>query len=187
MAMAPNDTAMPTATTPTPAQPVFTVQRLVRFSDCDPAGMVFYPQYFVMLNGLVEDWFTSALQVDYADLLGVRKLGLPTASLQCDFKAPSRMGESITLQLRLLRVGRRSLTLAVQCTGLDGTLRWSAQAVIVTTSLAHDGSIPIPPDVVQGIERWQALSGDTMNPQAHIRSLPPEEAHASLEAARREA
>jgi DNA-binding MarR family transcriptional regulator len=30
--------------------------RLIRFSDCDPAGIVFYPQYFVMLNGLVEDW-----------------------------------------------------------------------------------------------------------------------------------
>jgi 4-hydroxybenzoyl-CoA thioesterase len=30
----------------------------------------------------------------------------------------------------------------------------------VTTSLAHDGSIPIPQDVVQGIADWQKLSGD---------------------------
>ncbi|MEO7008669.1 MAG: hypothetical protein ABI156_05925, partial [Caldimonas sp.] len=29
----------------------FTRSRLIRFSDCDPAGIVFYPQYFVMLNG----------------------------------------------------------------------------------------------------------------------------------------
>ena len=49
-------------------------------------------------------------------------------------------------------------------TGADGapdTLRWQAQAVIVTTSLAHDGSIPIPDDVLQGIARWQQLQGDT--------------------------
>jgi 4-hydroxybenzoyl-CoA thioesterase len=145
---------------------VFAVQRLVRFSDCDPAGMVFYPQYFVMLNGLVEDWFTQGLQVDYARFLGERRLGLPMASLQCDFKLPSRMGDMIALQLRLLRLGRRSLTLDIRCTGaatdgVPGTLRWHAQAVIVTTSLAHDGSIPIPDDVLQGIARWQQLQGDT--------------------------
>lgn len=138
---------------------VFTVRRLVRFSDCDPAGMVFYPQYFVMLNGLVEDWFTQGLQVDYARFLGERRLGLPMASLQCVFKLPSRMGETIELALRLLRVGRCSLTLDIVCTGAD-TLRWRAQAVIVTTALAHDGSIPIPGDVLQGIARWQQLQGD---------------------------
>ena len=149
---APNDTT---------TQAVFTAQRLVRFSDCDPAGMVFYPQYFVMLNGLVEDWFTQGLQVNYAELLGARRIGLPMASLQCDFKAPSSMGETIALHLRLARQGKRSLTLAVQCTGLDGTLRWSAQAVIVTTSLEHDGSISIPPDVVQGIARWHQFAGET--------------------------
>lgn len=141
---------------------VFTVQRLVRFSDCDPAGMVFYPQYFVMLNGLVEDWFTLGLGVNYAEFLGARRLGLPMASLQCDFKAPSRMGQTITLQLRLLRPGRRSLTLGVDCTGACADLRWRAQAVIVSTSLAHDGSIPLPDDVLQGIARWQQQrSGDT--------------------------
>lgn len=143
---------------------VFTVQRLVRFSDCDPAGMVFYPQYFVMLNGLVEDWFTHGLQVNYAEFLGVRKLGLPMASLQCDFKVPSRMGETIGLHLRLARVGRRSLTLDVRCTDTAESplLRWRAEAVIVTTSLAHDGSINIPDDVLQGIARWQNISGDSL-------------------------
>ncbi|HEY1393321.1 MAG TPA: acyl-CoA thioesterase, partial [Methylibium sp.] len=35
---------------------VFWRERQIRFSDCDPAGIVFYPQYFVMFNGLVEDW-----------------------------------------------------------------------------------------------------------------------------------
>ncbi len=142
------------------------MQRPVRFSDCDPAGMVFYPQYFVMLNGLVEDWFTHGLQVSYAQFLGERRLGLPMASLQCDFKVPSRMGETIALHLRLLRLGKCSLTLGIDCTDTDKeaapapTLRWRAQAVIVTTSLAHDGAIPIPDDVLQGIARWQQFQGD---------------------------
>ena len=39
---------------------------LVRFSHCDPAGIVFYPQYFIMFNGLVEDWFNQGLGLNYA-------------------------------------------------------------------------------------------------------------------------
>jgi len=139
---------------------VFTVQRLVRFSDCDPAGIVFYPQYFVMLNGVVEDWFNHSLQVDYATLLGPRRIGLPIASLQCDFKNPSRMGEGIEFHLQLLRQGDCSLTLSVQCKGTlaPHTIRWSAKLVIVTTSLADGRPIPIPQDIAQGIARWQTLS-----------------------------
>jgi 4-hydroxybenzoyl-CoA thioesterase len=41
----------------TPAS--FARERIIRFSDCDPAGIVFYPQYFVMFNGLVEDWWRT--------------------------------------------------------------------------------------------------------------------------------
>ena len=32
----------------------FSAERRVRFSDCDPAGIVFFPQYMVMLNGVIE-------------------------------------------------------------------------------------------------------------------------------------
>ena len=56
----------------------FTRERLIRFSDCDPAGIVFYPQYFVMFNGLVEDWVDEGLGVGYKALVIDRRIGLPT-------------------------------------------------------------------------------------------------------------
>ncbi|CPO21707.1 4-hydroxybenzoyl CoA thioesterase [Bordetella pertussis] len=28
----------------------------VRFRHCDPAGIVFYPRYFEMINDFVEEW-----------------------------------------------------------------------------------------------------------------------------------
>lgn len=138
----------------------FESTRLVRFSDCDPAGMVFYPQYFVMLNALVEDWFTHGLGVNYAQFLGARRLGLPMARLQAEFKAPSRMGEVVNFALALQRLGRRSLELGIQCRGTQGDMRWHATAIIVTTSLDTDGSINIPQDVVEGIHRWQRHQGE---------------------------
>src|SRR3990167_10967946 len=58
-----------------PNKNVFSSDMLVRFSPCDPAGIIFYPHYFVMFNGLVEDWFNHALNIDYAGFITNRRLG----------------------------------------------------------------------------------------------------------------
>ena len=34
----------------------------VRFGHCDPATFVYYPRYFEMLNGFIEDWFEEGLE-----------------------------------------------------------------------------------------------------------------------------
>ena len=93
--------------------PRFETPLRIRFAHCDPAGIVFFPQYLVMLNGLVEDWFTDGLGVPYAELLGPRRTGVPIVQLQCEFSAISRMGDVVTFGLVTERVGGRSLTLAL--------------------------------------------------------------------------
>ncbi len=121
--------------------------------------MVFFPQYFMMLNAVVEDWFTQALGVSYAHLLGVRRIGLPTVALQTEFRAPSRMGDTVEFRLQLERLGSRSLTLRVDC--MQGqTCCVQIRQTLVTTSLAHDGAIEIPQDLRDAIARWQSFTGD---------------------------
>ena len=46
----------------------FVSDKQIRFHHCDPAGIVFYPQYFVLMNELVEDWFDRRLCVPFAEL-----------------------------------------------------------------------------------------------------------------------
>ena len=79
---------------------VFVRERRIRFSDCDPAGIVFYPQYFVMFNGLVEDWVNEGLGLSYHGLVAERRVGLPTVHLDADFKAVSPLGDLVALQLQ---------------------------------------------------------------------------------------
>jgi len=133
-------------------------QRVIRFSDCDPAGIVFYPQYFVMFNGLVEDWFTSELKVNYYDLIGNRKVGLPTIRLEADFKNISKMGEIVNLQLAVARLGRSSIALKIFCVGPDGQLRMSVDQYIVTTSLHTHKAIEVPSDIRSAIMKIGTLS-----------------------------
>jgi acyl-CoA thioesterase FadM len=49
-----------------PPQGAFSRTVPIRFSHCDPAGIVYFPHYFGMFNGLIEDWYTEQLGVDYA-------------------------------------------------------------------------------------------------------------------------
>ena len=119
----------------------------IRFSDCDPAGIVFYPQYFVMLNGLVEDWFDTGLGVRYRSLIVDRRIGLPSVRLEVDFTAVSRMGDDVELALAVERVGRASLTLAHTIAGASGDVRMRMRQVLVATSLDTHRAIALPEDV----------------------------------------
>jgi 4-hydroxybenzoyl-CoA thioesterase len=135
----------------------FVRERRIRFSDCDPAGIVFYPRYFVMLNGLVEDWIEEGLGLGYRDLVLRRRIGLPSVRLEADFTAVSRLGDPVALSLAVERIGRRSLTLTLQCAGRpEGDLRMTVRQVIVTTSLDTHRSIDIPTDLRAAIERFAA-------------------------------
>ena len=128
--------------------------RLIRFSDCDPAGIVFYPQYFVMLNGLVEDWVNEGLGLSYHGLVAQRRIGLPTVKLEVDFRAVSRMGDHVMLGLTVERLGSRSMTLAVRCFGAEsGEVRMQMTQVIVTTSLETHRAVAIPDDMRAAILR----------------------------------
>jgi 4-hydroxybenzoyl-CoA thioesterase len=124
----------------------FETARTVRFADCDPAGIVFFPQYLVMLNTLVEEWFDEALHIPYAQFIGGRRLGLPTVRLEVDFTAVSRHGERLTQRLAVARVGRASLELQHEFLG-GGELRLRARQVLVCTSLLTHRPQTLPDDL----------------------------------------
>lgn len=124
----------------------FYSERLIRFSYCDPAGIVFFPQYFVMFNGLVEDWFNQGLGLDYANYITAHRLGFPVVSLDSEFVASSKIGEKITLGLKVLHIGKSSLKLGMTCIH-QGKERVRANLVLVAMDLDRGKAVPIPDDL----------------------------------------
>jgi 4-hydroxybenzoyl-CoA thioesterase len=122
--------------------------------------MVFFPQYLTLTNALVEDWFTDSLGIDYADMIGRRRIGLPIVKLGCEFARPSRMGETITLALSLVKIGGRSIGIRIAGSGSDG-VRFVADQVLVTTSLDSGESISIPNDIRAALARVAASPSTT--------------------------
>ena len=80
----------------------------VEFNHCDPAGIVFYPRYFEMVNSVVETFFADVLGASFAQIHVVDGCGVPTARIAATFHAPSRLGDRVAFSLGVRKVGRAS-------------------------------------------------------------------------------
>ena len=124
----------------------FEDDKLVRFQHCDPAGIIFYPQYFVLFHELMEDWFTKGLGVNYADMIYRDRIGVPMGRVECEFLAPSRIGETLRFSLRLARIGGSSLTMKVDCRMVD-EVRARATLTVIMAHLDGPSALPIPDEL----------------------------------------
>ncbi len=138
----------------TPPPGAFTRSVTIRFSHCDAAGIVYFPHYFDMFNGVIEDWYKAELKHDYAELVMGERLGFPFVHIECDFKVPSMMGEVIDLTLLVERIGGSSLAIAIVC-HRDGVLRLCARMVTVVMSLETRKPVRTPESLREAIEAYQ--------------------------------
>jgi len=137
-----------------PPPGAFTRRVPIRFSHCDPAGIVYFPHYFDMFNGLIEDWYTEELKYNYAELIMGARFGFPFVHIECDFKIPSHIGEVIELTLLVERIGRSSLGVAIVC-HRDGLERLRARMVTAMMSLETRKPEPLPPPLREAMEAYQ--------------------------------
>lgn len=129
----------------------------VRFGHCDPAGIVFYPRYFEMINDVVDDWTRTALQFSFNDMIISRGYGLPTVHIEVDFVAPSVFGDVLSAELSVRKLGTSSISIDVVLRGPDGMDRVRANVVLVLTNKQENQAIPVPTEIRERIALFQAL------------------------------
>ncbi len=135
----------------------FTLGLPVRFTHTDPAGYVFFPRYFEMLQAVVEEWFTQALKLKYSDFVLGKRLGLPTAQTECTFQAPCRLGDPLEITLYLEHIGNSSMR--VRFVGrVRGEQRLVAKSALVVTSLDDGRPQPIDDDLRGRLEKYSVDS-----------------------------
>lgn len=136
---------------------MFSKEKLIRFQLCDPAGIVFFPQYFVLFHEVMEDWFNEGLGGDYSEFVLKRRMGLPIVKAECDFLSPNPMGDRLVIDLAVRTLGRSSLVLAFRG-HVDGRECVRAALTNVHTSLEAMKSVPIPDPLRASIQRFVAPS-----------------------------
>ena len=93
------------------AHKVFEKPIRVHFSNCDPAGIVFHPQYFVLINELMEDFLEDVAGVGF---FVIRRygVGFPVVSVKTQFTKPSRPSDRLMGQVWVEKIGDKSIRFA---------------------------------------------------------------------------
>lgn len=85
--------------------------RQVEFGDCDPARIVYYPNYFSWCDQNTHALFAQAglSTRELADQLHVH---VPIVDAHLEFRNPARWGDAIEVHSEVTRWGSRSLTVS---------------------------------------------------------------------------
>lgn len=123
----------------------FRTTRPLRFGDCDPSGIAYYPSYLKILDGVLEDFFET-LGAPRHQMIDARRIGTPTLRLDLTFVHPGFHGDQLEFVLKVSGMGRSSLDLEYEVSAGSNVL-WTARQRIVATSLETHQSHPWPDDI----------------------------------------
>ncbi len=87
---------------------LFRLEHVVSFGDCDPAGIVFYPNFYAWVDACFHG-YVRAQGVSHAVVcheLGARGLGLMETGMR--FRAPARDGDVLSISLDAIDWSERS-------------------------------------------------------------------------------
>jgi len=126
----------------------FIYPQKILFRHCDPAGIVFYPRYFEMINDTVEAFFDQQLAFPFSAMH--QTSGVPTVQIETTFTAPSRLGDDLEITLTCNKLGRTSLGLSYDARSA-GEQRFTARSTLVFID-RNGKSQPWPSDIHAKLE-----------------------------------
>jgi 4-hydroxybenzoyl-CoA thioesterase len=133
----------------------FSAERVIRFSQCDPGGIVYFVHFFDMCNGMVEDWFADVIGMNFNEIHLVRRWGFPIVDTGCHFYRPCRLSDRLKLTLTIGKLGRSSIEFSIHGT-VKGEEKFRARHKVAMISLDTYRAIPIPDDLRAQMEAYVA-------------------------------
>lgn len=130
----------------------FVISKPLRFGDCDLSGIAYHPAYLSMLVDVNEAMFAS-FGVTWKEIIFERRLGLPTVTMNIEFKKPAVYGDTLDFEVNVRKIGRASLDLET-FVRVDGEEIWNIRQRLVMTSLEDHKSHPWPDDVRAGLTHY---------------------------------
>lgn len=122
----------------------------IRYSDCDPQGIVFngnYPRYW---DDALTDWYEES-GFGGVELGGIG-VDILTARVEIDFKAPATLGDTLETTIAVERWGTTSMTIAIETRRLsDDVLCVEGREVIVYVDPEHFRPVSVPDFVKEGL------------------------------------
>lgn len=130
----------------------FEVRRKLRFGQCDPSGIAYFPAYMDMLVGVTEDLF-EAIGWPWPRLMRERNISTPTVTLNVTFARPGFEGDTLNWRCAVAAIGNSSLDLLHEVDALEPL--WRADQRLVATAAETHRPVPWPDDIRAALGQYR--------------------------------
>jgi 4-hydroxybenzoyl-CoA thioesterase len=143
----------------------FTTHKRVRFQHCDPAGIVFYPQFYVLLHEAQEDFLAHIGFPEHGLIASGR--GLPIVDMKTEFLGMCRHGDALSLTLEITRIGGASLGMHYEIHASPQTpcglpaIKLRADGVVVHSTVPQGKPLRIPDDLRRALQPYLETLSET--------------------------
>jgi acyl-CoA thioester hydrolase len=137
---------------------VFTTRRRVEFRDTDAGGIVHFSAYLCYMEQAEHEFLRfvghSVVQAHPAG----GYISWPRVKVECNYSAPARFEEMLTIQLKIARLGSKSVTYSFEFRSAEDSLVALGTIVAVCCHIKDHGSsiqsIDIPEDMRNNLSQY---------------------------------
>lgn len=120
----------------------------VRWSDCDPLGIIYYGAWVRFFEGAEHDLFREA-GLPFERFRVQEGIWLPRKHFEVEFHAPAKMDELIEIRASIARIGTTSMTMRFEGYGVENG-EHKATGLLTVVCVAKEGLVKFPiPDWVR--------------------------------------
>ena len=132
----------------------FSINIPVRFGDMDALGHVNNAKYLTYFEEARLAYWVNLFPVDYTN---IQSIGLIVANACVDFRAPARLGDILTVHIRVPEFGTKSFPMQYRIENAKtGKLIAEGTTLQVMYDYERHATIPVPDDVKKRILEFEA-------------------------------
>ena len=132
----------------------YRVQERVRWSDCDPLGIIYYGAYLRFFEAAEHEMFRAA-GLPYEVMRVQRQVQLPRKAFAVEFHSPAQMDELLDLEVGVARLGETSITMRFEAyRASDRAHRATASLTVVCVEKESITKRPLPDFVKEALRPY---------------------------------
>lgn len=116
----------------------------VTMESVDAVGIVFFPVYWIWFEQAFEGFIAAVSGRTWGEVVE-SGLGIPVVHAEIDHLRPVRLSDQLSVELRLVRTGRRSVEFEARYLAADGDPVAMARTVHVVTTRDDLQDVAMPP------------------------------------------
>ena len=106
-----------------------TLERRVDYPMIDNANIAYYPRIYDLAHRFFEEAWELMCDVSYPDIIEQHRLGFPVVNIETNFIHPLRYGDTVTANISIANVGKKSCTWQYDFYNQEKVHLWSSKQV----------------------------------------------------------